>query len=104
MITVSIKLFQSGASVGAANDLLPERFPVVTACCSVCQETASGTYFGAVVCLPCKVGCSFFNSSPPGQDVRHFADDIFRCIFENEKFCILNKISMKFVPKGLIDN
>ena len=32
------------------------------------------------------------------------ADDIFRCIFVNEKFCILNKISLKFVPKGPIDN
>ena len=26
------------------------------------------------------------------------------CIFMNEKFCILIQISMKFVPKGLIDN
>ena len=28
----------------------------------------------------------------------------FRCIFVNEKFYILTKISLKFVPKGLIDN
>ena len=32
------------------------------------------------------------------------ADDIFRCIFVNEKFCILIEISLKFVPKGPIDN
>ena len=32
------------------------------------------------------------------------SDDIFRCIFMNEKFWILNKISLKFIPKGLIDN
>ena len=44
------------------------------------------------------------NSSPPGQNGRHFADDIFRCIFVNEKFYILIKISLKFVPKGSIDN
>ena len=31
-------------------------------------------------------------------------DNIFRCIFVNEKFCILIQISMKFVPKGPIDN
>ena len=31
------------------------------------------------------------------------ADYIFRCIFMNEKFCILIKISLKFVPKGPID-
>ena len=32
------------------------------------------------------------------------ADDIFKCIFLNEKFCILIAISLKFVPKGPIDN
>ena len=32
------------------------------------------------------------------------ADDIFRCIFMNENFCILIKSSLKFVPKGPIDN
>ena len=30
-----------------------------------------------------------FDSSPPGQNGRRFADDIFRWIFVNEKFCIL---------------
>ena len=44
------------------------------------------------------------NSSPPGYNGCHFADDIFRCIFVNEIFCILIKISLKFVPKGPIDN
>ena len=32
------------------------------------------------------------------------ADDIFKWIFMNEKFCILILISLKFVPKGLIEN
>ena len=32
------------------------------------------------------------------------ADDVFKCIFVNEKFCILIKISLKFVPKGSFDN
>ena len=45
-----------------------------------------------------------FNSSSQGQNGRHFADDIFRCIFVDEKLCILIKISLKFVPKGPIDN
>ena len=44
------------------------------------------------------------NSSPPGQNGRHFADYIFGCIFINKKFYILIKISLKFVPKGPIDN
>ena len=36
----------------------------------------------------------------PGQNGRHFADDIF----VNEKFCILIRISPKSVPKGPVDN
>ena len=46
----------------------------------------------------------YFNTSPPGQNSCHFADNIFRCIFVNEKFCILIEMSLKFVPKGSIDN
>ena len=42
--------------------------------------------------------------TPPGQNGRHFAADISRCIFINEKFCISIKISLKFVTKGPIDN
>ena len=42
--------------------------------------------------------------SPPGQNGRHFADEILRCLFENEKFWILIKISRKFVPKSPIHN
>ena len=32
------------------------------------------------------------------------ADDIFKCIFINEKFCILIQVSLKCVAKGDIDN
>ena len=45
-----------------------------------------------------------FNSSPPGQNGCHFVEDVLRCIFMNKKFCILIKISLKFVPRGPIDN
>ena len=34
---------------------------------------------------------TWFNSSSPGQNGRHFADDIFGCIFVNENVCILIK-------------
>ena len=44
------------------------------------------------------------NSSPPGQNGCHFPDDIFNCIFMNEKFCIFIQISLNFVSKGPIDN
>ena len=49
------------------------------------------------------INLSFVNSSSPGQNSRLFADNIFRYIFLNEKFFILTKISLKFVPKGPID-
>ena len=45
-----------------------------------------------------------FNSSLHRQNGRHFADDIFRCIFTNEKLYILIKIWLKFVLNGPIDN
>ena len=32
------------------------------------------------------------------------ADYIFKCIFMNEKFCILIQISLNFVPEGPADN
>ena len=41
---------------------------------------------------------------PPGQNGCYSTDDIFRYVFLNEKFCILIKISLKFIPKGPIDN
>ena len=44
------------------------------------------------------------NSSPPVHNNCLFADDIFRCIFVNENFCILGKISLTFVPKDPINN
>ena len=44
------------------------------------------------------LGTRRINSSLPGQNGYHFADDDFRCIFVNEKFRILIKISLKFVP------
>ena len=55
-------------------------------------------------CIIAQATITHINSSPPGQNGCRFADVIFRCIFMNEKFCILIKISLKFFPKGPIDN
>ena len=44
------------------------------------------------------------NTLRPRQDGRHFPDDIFKCIFLNENVLISIKISLKFVPKGQINN
>ena len=40
----------------------------------------------------------------PRQNGHRFVDDVFKCIFRNENVWILLKISLKFVPNGLINN
>ena len=47
---------------------------------------------------------SVVNTFGPRQNGRHFADDIFKCIFVNENVWIPIKISLKVVPKGPINN
>ena len=49
-------------------------------------------------------GLDRFNTLRPRQDGRHFPDDIFKPLFLNKNAWILIKISLKFVPKGPIDN
>ena len=44
------------------------------------------------------------NTLRPRQDGRRFADDTFKRIFLNENIRISIKISLKFVPKGPINN
>ena len=45
-----------------------------------------------------------FNTLRPRQNGRHFADDMFKCIFLNENVWIPIEISLKYVPKGSINN
>ena len=40
----------------------------------------------------------------PRQNGRHFPDDIFKWIFLNENVWISINISLKFVPRGLVNN
>ena len=44
------------------------------------------------------------NTLRPRQNGRHFPDDIFKWIFLNENVWILINISLKFVPRGPINN
>ena len=44
------------------------------------------------------------NTLRPRQNGRRFPDDIFKCIFLNKNVWISIKISLKFVPKGPINN
>ena len=47
---------------------------------------------------------SLNNSSSSGQNGRRFPDDILKCIFLSELYCILFRISLNFAPKGPLDN
>ena len=49
-------------------------------------------------------GLLCFNTLRPRQNGRRFADDTFKCLFLNENVRISIKISLKFVPKGPINN
>ena len=49
-------------------------------------------------------GALSFKTLRPRQDGWHFADDIFKCVFLNEYTWIAINISLKFVPKGPINN
>ena len=44
------------------------------------------------------------NTLRPRQNSRHFPDDIFKWIFLNENVWISINISLKFVPRGPINN
>ena len=68
------------------------------------QTFCNGSWGWITNCTPTHVHRAI-NLSLPIQKGSHFEeDDIFRCIYVNEKFGILIKISLKFVPKGQIDN
>ena len=45
-----------------------------------------------------------FNTLRPRRNGHHFSDDILKCIFFDENVWISIKFSLKFVPKGPINN
>ena len=55
-------------------------------------------------CLSWGVCWKAINTLRPRQNGRHFTDNILKCIFLNENIWISIKISLKFVPKGPINN
>ena len=50
------------------------------------------------------VAASILNTLRQRQNGRYFADDLFKCNFFNENVWIGIKISLKFVPKGPMNN
>ena len=71
-----------------AHKLFSETYP----CSSLTKRTQSGLLHSVVL-----------TKMRPEQNGCHLAYNIFKTIFLNENVHILNKISLKFVPKGPID-
>ena len=67
-----------------------------------CLMHRNCSQMGLTMVLACRM--SFINTLRPRQDGRHFPDDIFKWIFLNGNVWIAIKISLKFVPKGSVNN
>ena len=75
---------------GSDDCLLPHQHQAIT---STNAESLSSEPLGMI-----------FNTLRPRRNEQHFADDIFKRIFFDENVWISIKISLKFVPKGPINN
>ena len=65
------------------------------------------TLFWTLSSWTCRLHSSVYrwlNTLRPRQNGRHFPNDIFKCFFMNINVWISIKISLKFVPMGLINN
>ena len=73
--------------------------------CWVRVSPASNMWLHAIINLIMgAINKGHINTLRPRQNGRHFTDDTFKRIFLNEDVGILIKISLKFVPKGPINN
>ena len=70
------------------------------------QEPVTESYIFSTRDCRCHMSrlLTWINTLRPRQNGRRFADDTFKRIFLNENVRISIKISLKFVPKGPINN
>ena len=61
-------------------------------------------FWSCLICGSLWLFCLYVNLSPSGQNGHHFADDIFKWIFFNGTVWISIQISLKYAPKGPINN
>ena len=62
------------------------------------------SYGGYLKMYHIKTSGNTFDTMRSKQNLRHIADDIFKCIFLNENQDIFIQISLKLVTKGLVDD
>ena len=69
------------------------------------MSITSGLFYVDVIIYACLIpDAGIVNILRLRQHGWYFADDSFICIFLNENIGIWNKISLKYVPDGLISN
>ena len=89
--------FQKQASRAGTSNYIPQYLQdVITIPCPWYLLLAQHSWYEEL--LPA------FNTLRPRQNGRHFPDDIFKWIFLNENVWISINISLKFVPRGPINN
>ena len=93
--TWEIACFSKISDKGQACRKIPYLHHVIglASCSVITYEVGVSTPFGLTL-----------NTLRPRQYGRHFADDIFKSIFLYQSFWISNQISVKFVPKGQVNN
>ena len=94
-----------------AGKYLSNLWPINALCCGLtsCRWTSGATGPGNVERIGSVHPSILFHlppppPPPPWKKGLHFAVDTFKCISVNESFCNFIGISLKFVPKGPIDN
>ena len=76
----------------------------VIACCLMAPSLYLNQCWLDINRVLCHAPESSFNALRLRQNGCHYPDDMFICIFLNENVWIAIKISLKFVPKGSINN
>ena len=93
-------------------DIISTHFMILRNFCLLVFElvTSSNVNHDSQCVAICKLKCHCtklhrrVNTLRPRQNGRHFADDIFKCIFWNKNVWIPIEISLKFVHKDAINN
>ena len=67
-----------------------------------CEEMIENA--NMILCFLIGINIMRFSSLRPRWNRRHFADNIFECIFFLENALILIRILLKFIPKSPINN
>ena len=78
--------------------------PIFCSSSSKCTHIGEWGSVSFLHCSKCKLYTAHFDTLRPRQHDRHLADDTFKRISLNENVIIAIKISLKFLPKGPINN